>query len=121
MYTIKIDDESNENYYDIIMDTVKLFDCYEYIESKIEIILKTIQNDIKYFIYNDSDSSNIELIIKLDDYNYYGFNYDFKNYPLISFGCSTITLHYNDGIINFDDDLLINISELDFKNFEKIV
>lgn len=116
MYSIKLNDD--EEYINIIKDMLINFESYTYIFKNIDIILKSIEDDIRYIIYDDSDNIYNKIIIKLNG-AYYGINYDNKNYPLISFYCDEIIIHDVDTIINFND-VIINMVEINLKNFKKL-
>ena len=52
----------------------------------------------------------------------FAFNYDYKNYPLMSFDCSEVLISLTDEVINFDCKLLLNISDniIELKNIYRI-
>ena len=114
MKTIRYDND--ESYLKDIKDIIKDFDSYEYIYKQLNIIVSSIDKDIKEIKYDDE---NYELHIYVYG-AFYGFNYDYKNYPLISFYCEKLTISDIECIIKIDDDLIINLSMIDVENFEKI-
>lgn len=118
MFEIKFDDESK--YIDIIKELIKDFDSYSFISNQIDNILNVIQNDIESVIFNDDDKIYRKLHIKLYDTNNYAFNYDGKNFPLLSFYCKEITINDCDTIINIDDNLVIDVFSIRFENFVKL-
>lgn len=119
MKCIKYDDD--KSYVGDIKEIIKNFDSYEFINDKLDIILKSIDNDITEITYYDYENDDIgKLYIKLNG-GFYGFNYDEKNFPLISFYTDLIIIHDLDTVVGFgNDNLLIDIFGIDIKNFEKI-
>ena len=117
MKYIKYDDDNS--YVDDIKEIIKDFDSYQFINDKLDIILKSIDKDIRYVSLNNDDDIG-KLYIKLNG-GFYGFNYDEKNFPLISFYTDLIIIHDLDTVVGFgNDNLLIDIFGIDIKNFEKI-
>ena len=116
---ISVNYHNDESYVEIINNLIKNFDSYDYISDEINRIINVIDKDINDIILDDSDDDEIKLIINLYTVNNYGFNYDFKNYPLLSFMSDKITIDYNDCVIDFGD-VIIDISLLKFENFVKI-
>lgn len=115
--TIEIN-EIYANYFSKIMDVIKKdYDNYNDIKDKLEIILKTIESDISNITIVDDYEVGKEFIINLNNHNFYGFDFDGKNYPLLSFSCNTIFI--NKEIIQFDDNIIINY-DFDFSNFKRL-
>ena len=119
MKYIKYDDDNS--YVDDIKEIIKDFDSYQFINDKLDIILKSIDKDIRYVsLNNDDDIYQYLDIVLYDDYHVYGFDYDNKNYPLLSFRCNKITIDDIDTIIRFNNDIVLDLSLFDFNNFVKI-
>lgn len=119
MKTIKYDND--ESYVDDIKEIVKDFDSYQFISDKIDIIIKSIDSNIKSIIYDDTDEIYHKLHIDLYDDKCYAINYDGKNYPLISFYANRITIDSMDTIIRINnDDLIIDLYYIDLKDFQII-
>lgn len=97
-------------------DIVKKFESYEYIGEKIDMIINTIKDNIKKIIIDDDKNLHIYLY----DGGAYGINYDYKNYPLISFDCEKIMFNYSDTIIQIDDRFTIDLFYIDMNNFVEI-
>ena len=114
MQVIKFDDES---YIDTILDIINEFESFEYISKELKEIIKTIDDNIKEIVFDNSDNLYPKLTIKSICCTTYGFNYDDKNYPLITFNTENIIIHGSDTIVEFDNGLIINLSEFKFENF----
>lgn len=109
--------EDDVNYVEIIKSIVNDFDSYQYISNKLNIILQEIEDDIDYVDFSDDMYKTIQ--ITLNDDIVYAFDYDNKNYPLLSFNCNKIVLSYVDTTISFDD-IIIDLSRFEFKTFDRI-
>ena len=118
MRYIKSDDDCK--YSDMVNLLIKNFDSYDYIKDKLDIILKSIDDDIDYVDLNTDDDIYNYLDIYLNDNIVYGFNYDGKNYPLLSFSCDKITIDDVNTIIRFNNDIVLDLSLFDFNNIVRI-
>ena len=118
MRYIKFNDD--DKYSDMIKLLINNFDSYNFIKDKLNRIINSIDDDIDYIDLNTDDDIYKYLDIYLNDDIIYGFDYDGKNYPLLSFRCNKITIDDVNSIIRFNNDIVLDLSLFDFNNFVRI-
>jgi len=101
----------------LITDFLSSYDDFNLMKNNLKVIL----NDLKNYIYE----------IKYDDDNLYVYlncngifciNYDYKNFPLLSFTTNKIMFSLNSTILNCTDDFSLNLNdnELEIKNVVRL-
>lgn len=102
-----------------VVEIIKSHDNYDIRKNNLNIILDNII--LKDYV-SDIEFDDSFIYINLSKNMTFAINYDYKNYPLMSFDCSEVLISLTDEVINFDCKLLLNISDniIELKNIYRI-
>lgn len=100
----------NFSIFDFLKSNMENFDL---MENNLKILIEFLNKNSRYIDYVGFSDNGIYIIVNFPFA--IGFNYDFKNYPFLSFPCKEIKIGLDSELILFDN-LSVNFMDLELNN-----